>query len=115
MRRHAQTVRDSTSSFKIVTKYFLIPQGHQNPSSGSKNTAILLKGWILPIGGVLSGRVCACRLVFNLVRHFYLVTKYPRHLKGVQKNIFFLGGGGGGGVKIFDSVHLKVNFVQFFV
>ena len=25
--------------------------GHQNPKSGSIVTAILLKGWILPIGG----------------------------------------------------------------
>ena len=54
-RRHAQTVRDSTSSYKIdyviVIKNFLNPKGHQNPISGSKVSAILLKGWILPIGG----------------------------------------------------------------
>ena len=58
-RRHAQTVRDSTSSYKIdyviVIKNFLNPEGHQNPISGSKVTAILLKGWILPIGGASSG------------------------------------------------------------
>ena len=57
--RHAQTVRDSTSSYKvdyvIVIKNFLNPEGHQNPISGSKITAMLLKGWILPIGGVSSG------------------------------------------------------------
>ena len=45
-RRHAQTVRDSTSSFKIdyviVTKNFLNPEVHQNPISGLKVTAILL-------------------------------------------------------------------------
>ena len=56
---HAQTVRDSTSSYKIhyfkVIKNFLNPEGHQNPISGSKVTAILLKGWILPIGGASSG------------------------------------------------------------
>ena len=28
---------------------------------GSKVTAILLKEWILPIGGVALGKVCACR------------------------------------------------------
>ena len=39
-RRHAQTVRDSTSSLKLN------PEGHQNPISGSKVTAILLKGLI---------------------------------------------------------------------
>ena len=27
---------------------------------GSKVTAILMNGWILPIGGVALGRVCAC-------------------------------------------------------
>ena len=45
------------------------PEGHQNPFSGSKVKAILLKGWIWPIGGVASGRVGACslrsRLVYN--------------------------------------------------
>ena len=29
--------------------------------------AILVKGWILPIGGVESGRVCACSLRSRLV------------------------------------------------
>ena len=53
-RRHAQMVRDSSSSYKIdyviVIKTFLNPEGHQNRISGSKVKAILLKGWILPIG-----------------------------------------------------------------
>jgi hypothetical protein len=73
-RRHALTLRDSTSSYKIdsviVIMNFPHPKGHQNLISGSKVTAILLKGWILPIGGASSGRVCACslhsRLVFEL-------------------------------------------------
>ena len=30
---------------------FLNPKGHQNPIDGSKIMAILLKGWILPVGG----------------------------------------------------------------
>ena len=54
-RCHAQTVRDSTSSYKIdyviVIKTFLNPEGHQNCTSGSKVMAILLKRWVLPIGG----------------------------------------------------------------
>ena len=29
---------------------------------GSKVTAILLNGWVLPVDGVASGRVCACSL-----------------------------------------------------
>ena len=73
----AQTVRDSTSSYKIdyviMIKNFLNPEGHQNPFSGSKLTAILLKGWIWPIGGVASGgsapAACAAGLfiVLNLL------------------------------------------------
>ena len=35
----------------IVIKNSLNPEGHQIPISGSKVTAILLKGWILPTGG----------------------------------------------------------------
>ena len=74
-RRHAKTVRDRSYSYKIyyiiVIKNILNPQKHQNPISGSKVTAILLKAWILPIGGVALGRVCACslriRLVWNLL------------------------------------------------
>ena len=34
---------------------YLNPKGHQNRIGGSKVTAILLKGWILPIGGVALG------------------------------------------------------------
>ena len=52
-------VRDISSSYKIdyviVIPSFLNPKGQQNPFSGSKVTAILLKGWILPIGGASSG------------------------------------------------------------
>ena len=47
-RRHSQTVRDHTSSYKIyyviVIKNFLNPKGHQNPISRSKVMVILLKG-----------------------------------------------------------------------
>ena len=47
-RRHAQTVRDRASSYKIDyvigNKSFINPEGHHNPISGSKVTAILLKG-----------------------------------------------------------------------
>ena len=64
-------VKDSTSSYKIyyvmVIKNFLNPEGQQYPISGSKVTAILLKGWILPIGGASLGRVCVCSLRIRLV------------------------------------------------
>ena len=53
-RRYAQTVRDSSSSYKIDyvigIKNFLNPEGHQNPVNGSKVTVILVKGRIWPIG-----------------------------------------------------------------
>ena len=41
--------------YVIVIKNFLNPEGHQNPITGSKVTAILLKGRILPIGGASAG------------------------------------------------------------
>ena len=72
-RRHAQTVRDSTSSYKIdyviVIKNFLNLEGHHNPTSGSKVTDILLKGWILPIGGASAGEGLPCSLCSRLVCH----------------------------------------------
>ena len=65
-RRHAQRVRYSSFSYKIdyfmLIKTFLKPEGHQHSISGSKVIAILLKGLILPIGGIASGRVCAFSL-----------------------------------------------------
>ena len=52
-------VGDSTSSYKIdyviVITNFLNSEGNQNPISVSKVTVILLKGWILPLGGASSG------------------------------------------------------------
>ena len=57
--RHAQTVGDSSSSYKIdygiLIKNFLNPERHQNPKNGSNVTVFLLKGWILPIDWSFSG------------------------------------------------------------
>ena len=53
--------------FVIVMKSVLYPEMHQNCISGSKVTVILLKGLILPIGGVALERVCACSLRSRLV------------------------------------------------
>ena len=54
-RRHAVMVEDGAFSHKIdyVTflKEILNPEGHPNRMTISKVTAILLRGWILPIGG----------------------------------------------------------------
>ena len=58
--------------------------GHPNRIIGSQVAAILLKGWILPIGGTASGRVCACSLrrrliIFNrpVVARAVLLDKGP--------------------------------------
>ena len=54
-RHHAQTVRDSSSHYKIdyfiVIKNFVMPKGHENLICGSAVTAILLKGLLLLTGG----------------------------------------------------------------
>ena len=42
-------------------------EGHPNCITGSKAMAILLNGWILPIGGVALERICACSLCSSLV------------------------------------------------
>ena len=69
------------SSYKKVIKNFLNPEGHQNPSSGSKFTALLLKGLIWPIGGVASGRVCACSLHSRLVYLlFHCCLEFLEHI-----------------------------------
>ena len=70
-RCHAQTVKNGASSHK--TNYFYIfsenpnLEGHQNRCIGSKVTALLLKGCILPTGGASSGRFCACSLRSRIV------------------------------------------------
>jgi hypothetical protein len=51
----------------LMMKNFLNPEGHQNPLSGSKVTAILLKGWIWPIGGASAGEGLPCSLRGRLV------------------------------------------------
>ena len=70
-RRHALTVADAAFSHKIdyvtISKKSLNPEGHPNRITGSKVTAILLNGLILPIGGASWGRVCSCSLRSRLV------------------------------------------------
>ena len=46
------------SQFFLVQFLIINLEGHQNRIIGSKVTAILLSGWILPIGGVALERVC---------------------------------------------------------
>ena len=58
-RRHAQSFTNGASNHETnyidIFSEILNPEGHQNRISVSKVTAILLKGWILPIGGASSG------------------------------------------------------------
>ena len=53
--------------YVVLIESFLNPEGYQNRISGSKVTVILLKGLILPIGGVHWGRVHTCSLLSRLV------------------------------------------------
>ena len=46
----------------MVIKNFLNPKEHQNPISGSEDTAILLNGCILPIGGASAGEGVPLRI-----------------------------------------------------
>ena len=53
---------------------------------GSKVTAILPSGWILPIGGVSSGRVWACSLRSRLVYIRGLPSYHHISMKNVWQN-----------------------------
>ena len=59
-RRHGQTAKNGASSHKTnyidIFSEILNLEGHQNCCIGSKVTAILLNGWILPTGGAALGR-----------------------------------------------------------
>ena len=81
-RRHAQTVRDRCSSYRIdyviVIKNFLNPDGHQNPITSSKVTAILLKRWILPYGGASAREGLRLQPVQQACFIYYRVLTRPR-------------------------------------
>ena len=53
--RHTLLVEDGAFSHK---KYYVTNEGHPNHITSSKLMAIMMNWWILPIGGVASGRVC---------------------------------------------------------
>ena len=62
--------------YVTIVKEILNPERHLNCITGSKVTAILLNGWILPINGDSSGRVCACSLRSRLVFREILIEFY---------------------------------------
>ena len=61
-------VEDEAFSHKNRLCYYfqgiLNPEGNQNCNTGSKVTAILLNGWIFPIGGASAMKGMGLRLVF---------------------------------------------------
>ena len=66
-------VEDGTFSHKIDNVTILGDfnlEGDPNCNTGSKVRAIFQNGWILPIGGVALGRVCACSLRSRIVSKF---------------------------------------------
>ena len=68
---------------------FLNPEGHPNRISGSKVTAILLKGWILPIGEASSVECLRStglpRLISEVNAHlhdfFIMLNNFEENLK----------------------------------
>ena len=64
-------VEDGAFSNKIdyvtICKEILNPEGYLNCLIGSKVTAILVNGGVLPSGGASLGRVCVCSMRSRLV------------------------------------------------
>ena len=79
-------VADGAFSHKInCFPYFeeiLNLEGHLNRFIGSTVTAILVNGWILPSGGVASGRVCACSLRSRLVSGYIVLSNIQQGFHG---------------------------------
>ena len=77
-RRHAIMVADGAfrhkTDYVTICKEILNPKGHPNRINGSKVTAILLNGQILPIGGASSGRVCSLRSRFVIYRMTHKIS-----------------------------------------
>ena len=65
-----------------LIKNFLNPEGHQNPINGSKVTAILLQGRILPIGGASAVEGLRSTGLPCLVYHVILEGETEGRLKG---------------------------------
>ena len=82
LRRHqVQAVRNGAFSQNIdyvaQVQGILNIKAYQNCIIGWKVTAVLLKGWILPVGGVAFGRVFACSRIFKTLYYSRIVTTHP--------------------------------------
>ena len=75
-------VEDMAFSHKIdyvtIVLEILNPEGHLNPSTGSKCMAYLLNGWIFPIGGASAGKGLRL-LVLNVLRCLFYFFLYLWH------------------------------------
>ena len=72
-RRHAQKVRDVSSSYKIdlfiVIKTFLNPEGHQSPFSNLKVTVFLPMWWIFQLVELHRERSAPAACTTGLFKH----------------------------------------------
>ena len=94
-RCHAQTVKNGASSDKTsyidILPEILNHKRHKNRWIGSKVKTILLNGWILPTGGGVLGRVCACsrgaRVLerCDISRSIYGILSSPRGARNIEK------------------------------
>ena len=64
---------------------FLNPKGHLNPTSGSKVSAILQKGWIWPTGGVASGEGPCLQAAQQACFVVVITLKMSKNLYAVSK------------------------------
>ena len=79
---------------QTISTEILNLEGHLNHCIGSKVTAILLNGWILPTGGVASGRVCHAAYaagVFMFIHHLNINPTSPfRYIEGLLPYLIFV-------------------------
>ena len=68
-----------------MIKSFLDPEGHQNPFSGSKFTAILLKGGFGLLVELQRARVCPAACAAGL---FYLFVLLPAFMGVMSKSSY---------------------------
>ena len=77
--RHAQTVKNGASSHKTNYIDILNLVGHLNRCIGTKVTAILLNGWILPNGGVAQQACYRCNRLNECISRNRIFTHSLTH------------------------------------
>ena len=92
--------------------------GHLNCFIGSKVTAILVNGGILPMGGVAVGRVCTCSLHSSLVFVIFFKKLHEKNVMvivllsalGERFSLLRVGVGGGGWLSTYFNV--QYNYLE---